>query len=158
MNLNPKWEYVADGVMGGVSRGFMHQEVFRGRLATVLRGDVSLENNGGFIQIAFDICHDLKAFNVGDWDGIELEICGNNEQYDIRLRTDQLKRPWQSFRADFVALPEWHRHRIAFDTLVANKTDAIFDPAQLRRIGILAVGRVFEVEVAIASIRLYRFL
>lgn len=158
MELNPKWEYVADDVMGGVSRGGMQQETFRGRMATVLRGDVSLDNNGGFVQIAFDVVHDGTRFDASGWDGIELETCGNGESYDIRLRTDQLTRPWQSFRSDFVAAPEWRKHRIAFDAVIAHKTEARFDPAHLRRIGILAIGREFEAEVAIANIRLYRLI
>ncbi|WP_022703731.1 CIA30 family protein [Pseudorhodobacter ferrugineus] len=156
MELNPKWEYVADGVMGGVSRGGMQEEMFRGRMATVLRGGVSLDNNGGFVQIAFDLCHDGAGFDASDWDGIELETCGNGERYDIRLRTDQLTRPWQSFRSDFIAAQEWRSHRVAFDAVEAHKTDARFDPAHLRRIGILAIGREFQAEVAVANIRLYR--
>ena len=155
MELDPKWEYVADGVMGGVSRGGMQQEMFQGRMATVLRGDVSLENNGGFVQIAFDLRPDGKGLNASEWTGIEFDICGNGEQYDLRLRTDQLSRPWQSFRTDFVASTEWQVHRIAFDAVVSHKTDAIFDPAKLRRIGILAIGREFHAEVAVAGARLY---
>mgnify|MGYP001027040319 CR=1 FL=1 len=155
MELNPEWQYVADGVMGGISKGGMRQEMFRGRMATVLRGDVSLDNSGGFIQIAFDLSSDGAGFNARDWDGVELDICGNGARYDIRLRTDQLTRPWQSFRTDFIASPKWQEHRIAFDAVEANKTDAIFDPTQLRRIGILAVGREFQAEVAVANVRLY---
>jgi hypothetical protein len=156
MKLNPKWEYVADGVMGGVSKGGMQQEMFRGRMATVLRGGVSLANNGGFVQIAFDLCHDGAGFDASDWDGIELETCGNGELYDIRLRTDQLTRPWQSFRSDFIGAPQWRNHRVAFDRVGAHKTDAHFDPSHLRRIGILAIGREFQAEVAVANISLYR--
>ncbi len=154
MELNPKWEYMADGVMGGVSKGGMRQEMFRGRMAAVLRGDVSLDNNGGFVQIAFDLRPDGAGIDASHCDGIELNICGNGERYDIRLRTDQLTRPWQSFRTDFTASPEWQVVRIAFDTVVSHKTDALFDPAQLRRIGILAVGREFQAEVAVASVHL----
>ncbi|MFT7108353.1 MAG: hypothetical protein ACJAVT_002888 [Yoonia sp.] len=156
MELNPGWEYVADGVMGGVSTGGMQQEMFRGRMATVLRGGVSLENNGGFVQIAFDLRQDGAGFDASDWDGIELETCGNGERYDIRLRTDQLTQPWQSFRSDFIASPVWRSLRVAFDAIEARKTDACFDPAHLRRIGILAIGREFQAEVAVANVSLYR--
>lgn len=156
MELSRKWEYVADGVMGGVSKGLMQHEMFRGRTATVLRGNVSLDNNGGFVQIAFDLAHDGAGFDASDWDGIELETCGNGERYDIRLRTDQLTRPWQSFRSEFIAAPEWCSHRVAFDEVLAHKTEARFDPAHLRRVGIVAIGRAFEAEVAVANVRLYR--
>lgn len=156
MELNPDWEYVADGVMGGVSNGGMHHEIFRGRRAVVLRGDVSLDNNGGFIQIAFDLRPDGTRMDASDHDGIELDVCGNDARYDLRLRTDQLTRPWQSFRAEFQALRDWHTVRIPFDAVVSHKTDALFDPTQLRRIGVLAIGRAFHAEVAVAGLRFFR--
>lgn len=156
MELYPQWEYVADTVMGGVSEGGMQQEMYRGRMATVLRGAVSLENNGGFIQIAFDIRPDGTGVDASDWDGIALVNCGNGERYDIRLRTDQLSRPWQSFRTEFTAGAEWRTQRIPFATLVSHRTDALFDASQLRRIGVLAIGREFQAELAVAGICFYR--
>lgn len=156
MEMSPKWEYVADRVMGGVSKGGMRKEMFRGRTATVLHGDVSLENNGGFVQVAFDLLPDGTGFDARDWDGIAIDVCGNDTIYDLRLRTDQLTKPWQSFRTAFTAKPEWQTLRIPFDAVVSHKTDAIFDPAQLRRIGILAIGREFTAEVAVAGARLYK--
>jgi len=155
MQLNPRWEYVADGVMGGVSKGGMSREMFQGRMAVILRGTVSLQNNGGFIQIAFDVRRDNAEFNAGNWDGIELDVCGNGERYDIRLRTDQLTRPWQSFRAEFTAPQDWQVLQVPFNTVIPHRTDAVFDPTQLRRIGILAIGREFQADVAIAGVRLY---
>ena len=156
MELRPDWSFVADGVMGGVSNGGLAWEMFRGRKAAVLRGDVSLDNNGGFIQIAFDLLSDGTGFDASHWNGIELDICGNGERYDIRLRTDQLARPWQSFRTEFKAISEWQTARVPFEAVVPHKTGAVFDPAKLRRIGILAIGREFHAEVAVANVRLYR--
>ena len=157
MELTPNWEYVADRVMGGVSNGRMYHEIYNGHMASVLRGNVSLDNNGGFIQIAFDLRSDGAGFDASGWDGIAFETCGNNERYDVRFRTEKLTCPWQSFRTDFVAKSQWRSHKVPFETLEAHKTDACFDPAHLRRIGILAIGREFQADVAIAGMRLYRF-
>jgi hypothetical protein len=156
MDLNPVWEYVADNVMGGVSNGGMRQETYQSRKAAVLYGDVSLDNNGGFIQIASDLNSDGTAFDASIWTGLELDISGNGDRYDIRLRTDQLTKPWRSFRTEFTATPDWQSLRIPFGTFTSHKTEAIFDPTQLRRIGILAIGRKFHAEVAVAGVRLYR--
>ncbi len=152
MTITPDWEYVADSVMGGVSAGQMTQEMVQGRMAVRLRGDVSLDNNGGFVQIATD----LPDFDASGWDGITLDVCGNSETYDIRLRTDQLTRPWQSFRAEFTATPAWQSLRFRFVDFVAHKHDIRFDASALRRVGILAIGRVFTADVAIAGLGLYR--
>ena len=156
MKLDPQWEYVADKVMGGVSAGGIEQTIYQNRKATVLRGAVSLDNNGGFIQIAFDLLADGSGFDASDWDGIALDVCGNGETYDIRLRTNQLTRPWQSFRTEFIALPTWQILQIPFNNFIAHKTDAVFDPSQLRRIGLLAIGREFQAELAVADISFYR--
>jgi hypothetical protein len=156
MELHPDWEFVPDGVMGGVSDGGMSHETVHGREAVVLRGDVSLENNGGFLQIAFNLRADGTGLDASDWDGIELDVCGNGETYDIRLRTDQLTRPWQSFRASFQTADQWQSVRIRFDSVEAHRTENAFDPRSLRRVGILAIGREFHAEIAVAGIRLYR--
>ncbi|MBZ8118619.1 CIA30 family protein [Roseovarius sp. LXJ103] len=154
MDLTPDWEYVADRVMGGVSTGGMAVETVKGRSAARLTGQVSLDNNGGFVQMAFDLA-DGASMDASPYAGIEIETCGNGETYDLRLRTDRLTRPWQSFRAEFLAPPEWQVIRIPFVHFAAHRTEAVFDPAGLRRIGVLAIGRVFEADVAIARIALY---
>ncbi|SLN64681.1 CIA30 family protein [Roseisalinus antarcticus] len=155
MELSPDWEFVADTVMGGVSRGQVTREMVGGRQATRLTGAVSLENNGGFVQMAFDLAEDGGPFDASEWDGIELEVRGNDEAYDLRLRTDRLTRPWQSFRADFVAPAEWTLLRFPFESFEPHRTDAPFEPSGLRRVGVLGIGRVFDADVAVSAIRLY---
>jgi adhesin HecA-like repeat protein len=156
MELSPKWEYVADTVMGGVSRGQAVHGTVQGRQAIRLTGNVSLDNNGGFVQIAFDLQQGGATFDASDWTGVALEVLGNGDVYDLRLRTDQIRRPWQSFRTAFTAPATWTEVRIAFADLIAHRTEADFDPARLRRIGILAIGREMRADIAVAGVRLYR--
>lgn len=151
MDLSPTWEYVADTVMGGVSQGALKTETVDGRDAARLMGTVSLDNNGGFLQMAFDVAADVSA-----WTGLEIDVIGNDEIYDLRVRTDQLTRPWQSFRTSFTAHREWTAVRIPFMDLTPHRTDAAFDPRRVRRIGVLAIGRVFDADVAVSGVRLYR--
>lgn len=105
--------------------------------------------------MAFDLSGDGKTFDASGWVGIELNVRGNKEIYEIRLRTDQLSRPWQSFRAEFVAPVDWTTLRFPFADFEPHKTEAKFDPARLRRIGVLAIGREFEADVAVTAVRLY---
>jgi hypothetical protein len=49
------WALISDRVMGGVSSGSMSRENVAGRDAIRMRGAVSLENNGGFLQVALDL-------------------------------------------------------------------------------------------------------
>ena len=50
--IGSNWQLLTDQVMGGVSKGIMVRDAVAGRPAIRMRGDVSLENNGGFVQIA----------------------------------------------------------------------------------------------------------
>ncbi len=155
-NLSPKWEFIADTVMGGVSTGSVTATTIDERTAHRLTGQVSLENDGGFIQMAFDLNSNDTPFYGRGWAGIELEVLGNEEVYEVRLRTSQLTRPWQSFRAEFLAGARWKTVRMPFGEFTPHRHELSFDPAQLRRIGVLAIGREFQVDVAVSALRFYR--
>lgn len=155
MELNPKWEYVADTVTGGVSSGQLTQHEVAGRDAMQLTGTVSLENNGGFIQMAADLAED-GVFDASDWSGVEVDLRGIGAGYELRLRTDQLTRPWQSYRVEIEPTGAWETIRFAWDAFEARKTDAPFDSARLRRMGILAIGAEMEADIAVSGIRLYK--
>ena len=128
MKLSPDWEYVADTVMGGVSQGQAQRETVAGRDAIRLTGTVSLDNNGGFVQIAFDLDAG-QDFDASAFAGLAFDVLGNGDTYDLRVRTRALSRPWQSFRASFAAPEIWTEVRVPFEALTAHRTDARFDPA-----------------------------
>lgn len=156
MELKPVWEYVSDMVMGGISTGKIQSEKIRGRTATRLTGHVSLENNGGFVQMAFDLMPDGQNFNAAGWTGIELDVIGNLENYDCRLRTDLLERPWQSYRTSLLAPGTWAPLQLPFIEFQPHRTTLPLNLTRIRRIGVLAIGREFEADVAVSSVRLFR--
>ncbi len=142
--------------MGGLSKGKLELTTVENHTIARLTGRVSLENNGGFVQIAFDLAEGGQAFDASDFTGVEVEVKGNSESYDLRLRTTQLSRPWQSFRCSFTAQREWKKWRLPFSGFVPHRTDFDLDPSRLRRIGVLAIGRAFEADVSVRSVALYR--
>lgn len=156
IELTPKWNFVSDRVMGGVSVGAVRRENVAGRDAVRLTGQVSLENDGGFVQIAFDLANAAEGVNPGNWAGIEVCLFGNGETYDIRLRTSQLTRPWQSFRSEVAAPAQWTTTRIPFTDFAAHRTDARFDPTALHRVGLLGIGRKFKADLAVSRVGFYR--
>ncbi len=155
MELDPQWEYVTDGVMGGVSRGAFAREVVAGQRAARLTGQVSLDNNGGFLQMAFDFAGG-GVLDASGFEGLGLQVFGNNETYELRLRTTGLMRPWQSYRVAFEARDQWQSLRFPFARFQPHRTDLPFDPARLRRGAVIAVGREMAVDVAVAGVHLYR--
>lgn len=74
----------------------------------------------------------------------------------MRLRTTRLERPWQSYRAKFRTSSEWQTVRLPWDAFEPRKTEAAFEPSELRRLGILAYGVEMDADVAVASIGFYR--
>jgi len=72
-----QWMGITDRVMGGVSNGSLSRETIDGRASNVLRGNVSLENNGGFVQMATDLSLEPSVdlyVDASDYDGIELDV------------------------------------------------------------------------------------
>jgi hypothetical protein len=149
------WELIVDRVMGGVSNGTMRRDVVEGREAIRMRGDVSLENNGGFLQIALDLAPDGASIDASRWAGIEIDVIGNDESYNLHLRTADVVRPWQSYRQSFVAASHWQTLRLPFAEFEPHRVDAPLNPSTLRRIGIVAIGRAFHADIAIGGLRLH---
>lgn len=150
-----RWELLSDRVMGGVSSGALRREVVRGRAALRLQGNVSLENNGGFIQMALDLSPDGRSIDGRGFTGIEIEVSGNGEAYGLHLRTDDLLRPWQSYRQAFTADEQWRVIGLPFRAFRAHRTDAPLDLARLRRIGLVAIGRAFRADLAVSAVRFF---
>ena len=150
-----RWQMLSDAVMGGVSAGRMTCEQLGGRPAIRMQGAVSLDNNGGFIQIALDLAPDGGAVDAAGFAGIALDVLGNGEAYGVHLRTEDLSRPWQSYRAGFTAGPAWQEVHLPFDSFVPHRTEVLLNLHRLRRIGIVAIGRAFAADVAISNLRFY---
>lgn len=153
-NLGEEWRLVTDDVMGGVSSGTINLHSYKARNCLRMQGDVSTENNGGFVQIALNLV-ESGSFDASAYDGIELEISGNNESYNIHLRTAGLWFPWQSYRSTFDATNDWQTVRIPFAELEAYKTSQSFNANKIKRIGIVAIGREFQADLCMASVKFY---
>lgn len=148
------WRLVTDGVMGGVSDGQLsvdreNQDCLR------LQGDVKLDNNGGFVQAALDLSK-YSPQDIEKYAGLMLTVYGNNERYNVHLRTRDNWLPWQAYRATFTAAPEWKELYIPFTEFVPYRTNKALDVSRLKRIGIVAIGREFRADLCIGRIVFYR--
>ncbi len=75
------WLIVNDGVMGGLSQSAM--ELTSNRTA-LFRGEVSLENNGGFASVR---THPFD-YQLDNYDGVILRVRGDGRMYKFRLRVN----------------------------------------------------------------------
>ncbi|MBI1285818.1 MAG: CIA30 family protein [Thiobacillus sp.] len=154
-SIGTDWRVVTDTVMGGVSSGSLVPTDVAGRSCLRLSGDVSLENNGGFVQASLDLSL-AGALDARDFQGIELDVYGNRERYNLHLRTLDTRIVWQSFRASFIAEPCWQTVRLPFSEFRPYRIDRPLDLQTLRRLGVVAIGRTMQADLCIARIVLYQ--
>ena len=154
INKNEKdWEFISDQVMGGVSFGdykiISEQNVNFIRLT----GFVSLENNGGFIQVR------KKINNLTDKKikGIKFKCKGNNTDYFIHIRTNFTLLPWQYYQAKFFVNSNWQDIQIDLSNfsgsgILLPKT---IKPKHIKSIAIVAFGKKHRVNLDVSDIAFY---
>ena len=79
-----QWQFFTDGVMGGVSTGKVKIVKINEIICYRMTGNVTTENNGGFIQMRVKINPSIPS---NDYTGIYIKVYGNNLKYSIHLRT-----------------------------------------------------------------------
>lgn len=153
--LGVSWRVATDRVMGGVSRGQLSSDIMDNKACLRLTGDVRLDNNGGFIQAALDV-EDTVAADASGYHGILLSVYGNDQEYNLHLRTGDAWLPWQSYRATFSAPARWQTVRLPFTEFDGYRTWKDIDLKRLERIGIVAIGRAFFADLCIGELAFYR--
>lgn len=153
--IGTDWRVMTDTVMGGISDGRIEPSVIAGRPCLRLSGAVSLENNGGFVQASLDLGAS-GALDASGYDGIELDVYGNDERYNLHLRTADTRIVWQSYRAGFHAAPRWQTVRLPFAAFQPYRISQPLDLKTLRRLGLVAIGREMRADLCVARIGLYR--
>ena len=148
-----RWQFFSDRVMGGVSDGKLEFITQSDGSYAQMTGQVSLENNGGFIQFR----HNLKTSVQPDQTGIKIKVRGNNQTYYVHLRTAGTILPWHYYQAAFDASDAWQEIRLPFDGF--EKSNKILrktpKPTSLKSIGIVAFGRAHIADIQIAEIGFY---
>ncbi len=146
------WRGFTDQVMGGVSNAEFDSTEIDGRRCARMTGRVTRDNGGGFVQMAlyFNPTADLSA-----WNGIELLVHGNDEDYNMHIRTADCGWHDQSYRATFRALPRWQTIRLPWDKFAPNGLTAPLDTSRLQRFGLLGWMRDFQADLAVGRVSLY---
>lgn len=147
---NSPWRVVTDQVMGGVSRA----QLIQNEQGVHLEGDVSLENNGGFIQIQMARPADL---NTALSQGIYIEWCSEHAQpFELLIKSSQLWMPWQSYRITATAFNEWQTLFIPFSEFKPYKTQTRLRVDKITKFSVLAGGENKFVKLSIKHFGLYR--
>ena len=86
---------------------------------------------------------------------MRLVVRGNAETYNLHLKTEDTRLPWQSYRQSFETGSAWREVRLPLNGFQPHRIDVPIDRRKLRRLGIVAIGRTFTADICIAEIRFY---
>ena len=145
-----EWTYIADNVMGGISDGGVEFNLVDSTVYALLSGNVSTENNGGFIQIR----RELKNIDLSKAKSIRVYARGNNEKYYIFLRTTGTILPWQYYSHEFTVNEEYNEFIMPIKdfkksgTLLAKQVN----PKKITSVAIVAYGRDHVAEIYVKEL------
>jgi len=154
-DIGTSWRLFTDRVMGGVSSGTSRYEVLDGKQCIRMLGEVSLENNGGFVQIALSLQPDERPFDASGYRGVRLWVRGNGLPYYVHLRTAQNRLPWQYFSAPLATDNKWLPVDIPFSAFTGQSTSESLDTSNLKRIAVVGAKKAFQADVAVSRVELY---
>ena len=92
------WRGFSDRVMGGISNAELDSATIAGKSCIRLIGNVTRESNGGFIQMALYFGRNYDELDGSAYKGVELLVYGNNEDYNLHIRTSDCGWHDESYR------------------------------------------------------------
>lgn len=154
--IGTEWAGFTDRVMGGRSDMQVGYREHGDQAVLHLRGQVRLDNNGGFIQARLPLSASGGDFDASGYQGIALRVRGATGPYYLHLRTRHTWRPWQYYRAAIEVGPDWQDQFIPFSAFEGRSIQRELDLASLRTLGVVAYGEAFQAEIEVARIELVR--
>lgn len=103
-----EWNIVNDAVMGGKSRSSFTIDADGNGL---FNGTVSLENNGGFCSVRYN----LGKMSVKGFEKLALRIKGDGKRYQVRIRAN--RNDYYSYIAYFTTSGEWQTVEIPLNDM-----------------------------------------
>ena len=150
--FNHKWEFVSDDVMGGKSVGKLKISNDEGEMFYRLKGKVSTENNGGFIQFRSKI-----EISDTSLKGIKFKVRGNGEKYFVHVRTPFTFLPWQYYFYSFYTQDEWTEIKFLIsDFKKSHKLQpSEFLSTKIKSIAFVAFGQDYNAELDIKDLEFF---
>ena len=143
--------------MGGLSTGKLTFEKEGEVNFARLTGDVTTENNGGFIQFRANVSFDKTGDQGQMIKGVRLTGRGNGAKYFIHFRTSDNRRPSDYYSAEFQTGLEWNSIDLPFSKFKRSRFDnsILLSGNKIQSMGIVAYGREHIADVSISKIEFY---
>ena len=144
------WAFFTDGVMGGLSQGKAIISKVNDVNCYHMTGDVTTENNGGFIQIR----RNLNDVNLNNVKKVTIIAKGNDEKYFIHLRTAFTVLPWQYYQSSFVVENNFKSFVLPLSDFKKSGylLPTRINPNNIKSIGIVAFGKDYNAELIVKEI------
>ncbi len=149
------WGYISDRTMGGISNGQAFLDKDNDTLFARLTGNVSTENNGGFIQLRSTLSFMSLNNLEKKLSGVRIKTKGNGETYHIFIRTSKTRSYRDFYYATFIANEDWETVDLPFINFKHRFSDSALDGNDIQTFGIVAYGRDFYSDVSISEIIFY---
>ncbi|WGF89376.1 CIA30 family protein [Marinivivus vitaminiproducens] len=146
------WQLVTDRLMGGESGGDLRFDDLDGETCLHLRGRVSTDSQGGFVQARLDLERDGVPLDAGRFRGLRVRVRGDGQEYVIALRTTDCTQAWQSYWTPIRPSAVWQSIELPFTLFRPYRLDMAFDRRRLTKLGLLAVGIDGEVDFALSRV------
>ena len=153
--LDAEWVAFTDQVMGGSSTAEVYQDNILGKGCLHIQGDVTCGSGGGFVQLAMQPANDRQFLDVSNYAGVQILVLGNNQNYNLHLKTADCVTHEQSYRKTFYAPARWERLCFAWSDFMPHGLTMPFNPQLLQRVGILGWMRDFHVDLALGEVAFF---
>ncbi len=157
-NSQYEWQDFTDQVMGGkseISTSLLQED---GEFFLRMEGEVSLKNNGGFIQTRLQLSRGFGTLDASDYDGIRLLVRGIESGYYLFFRTTSTILPWLYYSAGIDVKPGWQVIDIPWSAVTKGAYGSMgnFKTSKLKSIAVVAFGREFTAQIDLKRIGLYK--
>ena len=153
-----RWEGFTDTVMGGASEMTSTIVTDGGVSRLWMQGNVSLANNGGFIQMRLKLSDRPKVFDGGRYRGVRLTVRGSGgDGFYLFARTRQTRFPWKYYAAPFPVSGEWRTVDVPWSAFEPGKygRSGEFRPDLLLSIALTAAFKEFSPLLEVREIGFY---
>lgn len=154
--VGTRWEGFTDRVMGG--RSDMAAGIERTDDDPFLRmtGNVTTENNGGFIQVRLPLS-ESGLFDASQYRGVAVTVRGRGNNYYLHLRTARTRMPWAHYAQRLPVTGQWQRVQLPFAEFEGELTlgRRPVDTDRLRSIAVVAAKADFQADIQVRDIALY---
>lgn len=155
--LGTRWEGFTDQVMGGKSTMRLGIEIVDGAPVLAMRGEVSLKNNGGFVQVRLMLDPRERAFDASGYSGLSLKVKGKGDSYYVFLRTTGNLLPWSFFMAELPVSEEWTEVLVPWSAFRKGDFGSFFgfDPRKLVSLAVVAYKKEFTADISVREVKFY---